>query len=630
MKLTVFENHPAIAVRAAQEISAVIKEKAKTNEGLVLGLATGSTMEPVYAELIRQHREEGLDFSRVKFFNLDNYIGLPPNDRNNYAQQLHTLFLRHINASAANIDLVSSDINFDHKAYEERIRAAGGIDIQLLGIGRKGHIGFNEVGSGIDSITRQIELSEETIEDNSKYFNQIDELTGQNERIPLIANTMGIRTILEAKKVICLANGHTKAQALRKMYANGPIDDLPARALHTHANVLTLVDIDALALFNEADLAEYTYATEPQKAKVIASNQNHFVTLQIQGQDFNLLLPPQFDFYNPKAMDINEPFDSQNPAHLADLAACLEAAQRISVAAHPDDAEIMAGPMMLEQDSSPWLTITVTNGAASNNTLNGEYNTLTPEQLTQMRQMEQRAAAKYAGVPVIMCKFPTPAITGDMGSGILQTTRLTMRGLFNAMHNLTTVYGHNPFDEHDTHVNCFAEQVIALRSLSDEKLQQITVWGMEVWGNLPIAKKRLFNIPIRSSELLNRWQELISLYKSQIESQDRDYSQTTISRAYGHAGYHTHPHGASPPVGLLLGADLNDLVRNRSKMVMDMVCDLLEEYNQQTIPRIVRVLKDRNPETKSSSVKVGRLFESSWSGAATSSSYATDKVLGML
>ncbi|MCH9756907.1 MAG: 6-phosphogluconolactonase [Gammaproteobacteria bacterium] len=585
MTLTVLENHQAIAIRAAKEIADAIREKTKTGKYFVLGLATGATMEPVYAELIRMHQEENLDFSHVKCFNLDNYVGLPKDDRNNYEKYLHDFFLKHVNVNPAHIDLVSSDADFDHQAYEKRIKEAGGIDIQLLGLGRKGHIGFNEVGSPINSLTREIELSEETKEDNGKLFNRIDSRTNQTEAIPNTAHTRGIAPILEAKKILCLANGHGKAQVVKRMCKAGSVRRLPARALHSHPNVMTLVDKDALALFDEDALKTHTNLTKKRKRRAVTkANQFHLVTLDIQGVSHELLLPPQFDFYNPKTMDIDEAFDHTNEAHLKDLADHLGAAVNISVGAHPDDAEIMAGPMMLEATkANPWLTIIMTNGAAANNTLNGKYSQLTPEALTKMRQKEQRLAAQFANVPVIMLNLPTPAITGDMDKATRQKSRTTMRGLFSAMEHLRTIYGHNPQDKHDTHVNVFVEQVEALRALSPERLKTIKIWGMEVWGRLHVANERLLTIPVDEKTLL-KWQEMISFYQSQIDGQGRDYSDTTIYRARNHAGYETHPHGGNPPPGLILAADLTDLVQEALLLknplwVIDMISTLTSELN---------------------------------------------------
>ncbi|MDF1646484.1 MAG: 6-phosphogluconolactonase [Legionellaceae bacterium] len=593
---TVLNDHPAIAIRAARAIADAIKKKAEQNKPFVLGLATGSTMEPVYAELIRLHQAGELSFSHVKCFNLDNYVGLPRDDRNSFEAQLHQLFLKHVNVLPENIHLVSSDTDFNHSAYEALITASGGIDIQLVGLGGEGHIAFNEKGSDENTPTREVRLSSKTKEDNGKYFNQIDKTELRIKPIPDTAHTRGIGPILQAKKIIFLANGHAKAHAVHAMCAPTPVQALPARALHMHPNLLALVDQDAISLFNAHELQEHTDLDLNQSRKTLEKNQSHWVNLDIRGNTHRILLPPQFVFFNPQTMHLDESFDYTNPNHLNDLAAHLAKAKHLVVGAHPDDAEIMAGPIMLESPKD-WLTLIVTNGAATNNTLNGEYSQYTPEQLTNERQMEQRRAAKLANIPVIMCKFPTPAITGDMGEETLAKARTTLAGLFGSMINLEKVFGHNPLDSHDTHVTVFAEQVRALRTLCAERLNLIDILGMEVWGLLFVADTRLKKIAINTETLLTGAQELIGLYQSQIEAQGRDYSKTTVARAYGNAGYQTHPHGENPAPGLLLAVHLTDLVQNKAVSVIEMVQTLFSELEAQMMNRTNTLFRPKHPSS---------------------------------
>ncbi len=601
MEFKVLDNHQSIAHQAARVIADAICEKKGRGEPFVLGLATGATMEPLYAELIRLHKDEGLDFSNVKFFNLDNYVGLPEGDRNSYDTQLQQFFLSKINASQDNIDLVSSSASFNHQAYEERIKQAGGIDIQLLGIGRTGHIGFNEVGSSIDCPSRVIELSHETRVDNGKYFNKIDPLTNRSENIPFKAHTRGIAPILEARKIICMANGHGKAEAIKKMVQEGSVEELPVRALKSHENVLMLADEEALSLLSEHELQTHLSLEEKTREKLLTRNQFISVTLDIDHDAHTLLLPPQFDFCDPVTkVGIDEPFDPRLETHRQALASCLSRAQQISVGAHPDDAEIMAGPMMLKATpENPWLTLILTNGAASSNTLNGEFASKTPEELTRMRQDEQKTASLEAGVPLIMCKYPTPAITGDMGDEMLAKVRETMSSLFSCMKGLQTVYGHHPFDKHDTHVITFARQLEALRSLSDEQLNKIDVKGMEVWGDLEVCESRLLKYQIESQEDLIHWRSLIAHYQSQIAGQGRDYSLATIERAQGHAGYQTHPHGANPADGLILAVELTDLVRNKTLSMMEMIRTLALELFSHQLKRGEQLFEKKGMNTNS-------------------------------
>lgn len=590
MELTVLSDHIGIAKQAAAEIANEIRNKNSNSEYFVLGLATGATMDPLYAELIKMYKAGSLSFKQVKFFNLDNYIGLKPDDINSYDVQLKIRFLDHIDALEQNIDLVSSDPNFNHQAYEARIKAAGGIDYQLLGIGRNGHIGFNEKGSDANSITRVIMLSQETLEDNSKFFNRIDNETNKSESIPVTAHTRGIASILEAEKIICLANGHGKAQTIKKLFEDSSVEALPVRALLSHANVTILVDYEALALFNATDLQTHTFLKMEQHEEVLKKNQYNRVHISINDETHSLILPPQFDFYFPEKMGITEQFDYTNPKHIKLLVNTLYAAKNLTIGAHPDDAEIMAGPMMLQSTAdNPWLTLIVTNGAATNNTLKGEFSQLSPEELTLLRQREQRQAAKIANVPVIMCKFPSPAISGYMGQDALNAVNETMQRLIGAMANLNNVYGHNPYDEHDTHVFTFLAQVEALRCLSHERLTQINTYGMEVWGTFSVSSKREMKIVVSDEQLLEKWHQTILVYKSQIASQERDYSLATINRAKGHTGFKTSPYSAAPPKGLLSGIELTDLVCNKSIPVLSFTDILSNERLTQDSKRKLRL-----------------------------------------
>ena len=585
--ITILPSHQSIAARAARDIAEAIKEKSATNSSFVLGLATGTTMDPLYDELVRMHKEDNLDFSSVICFNLDNYVGLSTADKNNFCTQLQKRFLDSVNCKPENIHLIGSEPDFNHESYEQLIQAVGGIDIQLLGIGGHGHIAFNEVGSSIDSQTRTVELSERTKIDNGKYFNQINKETGKMETIPLTAHTRGIAPILEARRILFLANGHNKALVMRELCKAGTVETLPARALHQHPNITILADSDALSLFSEDMLAAHTTLDSSERESHIKRHAFHSVSLSTQST-LEVLLPPDFDFYDPRKMDIDEVFNQKNQTHLDLLAEALAATEHLCVGAHPDDAEIMAGPLMLSEENN-WLIIIVTNGAAVSNTLNGVYATHTPEELTKLRQKEQREAAQCANVPVIMCKFPSAAITGDMGQNALQNTRKTMRDLLQLMPKLRLVCGHNPLDTHDTHISTFVLQCDALRSLSSERLSNITIWGMEVWGILHVAEHRLLKLPIETEEKLSKWGEMISVYKSQIAGQGRDYSQSTIERARGNAGYQTHPHGANPPPALLLGVELTDFIHNMRFCISKISATMLSELSEHIYARTQRL-----------------------------------------
>jgi len=235
-----------INAQAAQLIAGAIKKK----PSLTLGLATGSTMIGLYRHLVRMHREGALDFSHVVTFNLDEYLGLPAAHPQSYHYFMHEHFFRHINLPARNIHIPDGTIrgNYDQycASYEDAIRKAGGIDLQLLGIGRNGHIGFNEPTSSLASRTRLKVLSRETLDDNAKSF-------APGEESPRCAITMGIGTILEARKIILLATGESKAAVVAKSI-EGPITcAVSASALQLHPDVTFILDEPAAWQLTQRD-----------------------------------------------------------------------------------------------------------------------------------------------------------------------------------------------------------------------------------------------------------------------------------------------------------------------------------------------------------------------------------------
>lgn len=238
MLVVLKRDHEEISRQAACFIAGTVRRKPSAT----LGLATGSTMMGVYKELVRLHREDHLDFSRVVTFNLDEYFGLPPEHPESFHYFMQENFFSHVNIGAANIHIPDGTIRGDFEqhcaSYEQAIRDAGGIDLQILGIGRNGHIGFNEPTSSIGSRTRLKVLRSETIEDNRKLF-------APGEEIPQCAITMGIGTILEARRILLLASGTAKAAAIAKSI-EGPISSsLTASALQLHPDVTFIVDEEA-------------------------------------------------------------------------------------------------------------------------------------------------------------------------------------------------------------------------------------------------------------------------------------------------------------------------------------------------------------------------------------------------
>ncbi|MFV0520890.1 MAG: glucosamine-6-phosphate deaminase [Mangrovibacterium sp.] len=234
----------------ANEIASTIKANNEKGERTVLGLATGSSPLAIYKELIRIHKDEGLSFKNVVSFNLDEYYSIQPDDKLSYNYFMNENLFKHIDILSENtfipdgsIDV--SDINKYCQDYEQKINSFGGIDIQLLGIGRSGHIGFNEPGSIIGSQTRFVRLDSRTIEDAAKDF-------GGEANVPHRAITMGVRTILNAKRILLVGWGKSKSPILKQMIEGEVIKDIPASFLQTHDNVTICVDYPATSNFTRS------------------------------------------------------------------------------------------------------------------------------------------------------------------------------------------------------------------------------------------------------------------------------------------------------------------------------------------------------------------------------------------
>jgi glucosamine-6-phosphate deaminase len=236
MLVVIHPDRDEASIHAARIVADHIRRKPNS----VLGLSTGNTPIAMYSELIRMHREDSLNLSGVKTFNLDEYFGISHEHPQSFYRHIHQNLLDHINIKPENTRIPDgSATNFAKTCveYEAAIRDAGGIDLQVLGIGRTGHIGFNEPTSSLASRTRLKTLSDETIDDNSK-------ISGD---IPTVAITMGIGTILEARKILLLAFGEAKADAVAKAI-EGPIaSSVSASALQMHPDVTFLLDEAAAA-----------------------------------------------------------------------------------------------------------------------------------------------------------------------------------------------------------------------------------------------------------------------------------------------------------------------------------------------------------------------------------------------
>lgn len=242
-------NYEELSREAARIVANAIKNKPNTT----LGLATGSTTLGMYKELVRLHKEQKLDFSKATTFNLDEYLGLAADDPHSFHSFMRNSFFDHVNVPAENVHIPDGTIPGNYEeyccSYELAIRSAGGIDLQVLGIGRNGHIGFNEPTSSFGSRTRLKVLTTETIEDNRQSFSH-------GEIVPECAITMGIGTILEAKKILLLATGGAKAEAVVNAI-EGPITaSVTASCLQLHPDVTFVVDEAAGVKLKQRDYYE--------------------------------------------------------------------------------------------------------------------------------------------------------------------------------------------------------------------------------------------------------------------------------------------------------------------------------------------------------------------------------------
>jgi glucosamine-6-phosphate deaminase len=256
VRVIIVPDGAAVGRRAARFVADLIRRKPAS----VLGLATGSSPVGLYGELIRLHRDEGLDFSRVTSFNLDEYVGLDPVHPQSYRAFMRRELFDHVNIEPSRTfvpDGRALDFESSCRAYEQKIVELGGIDLQVLGIGTDGHIAFNEPGSSLGSRTRLKTLASETIRDNARFF-------GSEDLVPRLAVTMGVGTILEARRCLLVAMGSNKAEAIRAT-VEGPITaQVTATALQLHRDVVLVVDEAAASL-----LARRAYYLEVEQSQTL-------------------------------------------------------------------------------------------------------------------------------------------------------------------------------------------------------------------------------------------------------------------------------------------------------------------------------------------------------------------------
>lgn len=248
MKLYCAEDYDAMSRKAANFISAQVIMK----PDCVLGLATGSTPIGTYKQLIEKFNNGDLDFSQVKTANLDEYKGLTKDNDQSYYYFMHTNLFKHINIKEENTNIpngMEPDAEKECKGYDKVIEELGGVDLQLLGLGHNGHIGFNEPDDSFAKGTHIVDLQESTIEANKRFFASADD-------VPRQAYTMGIKTIMMARKVLLIVSGADKAEILHKVICGPVTPQVPASILQMHNDVTVIADKAALSKFTQQELEQ--------------------------------------------------------------------------------------------------------------------------------------------------------------------------------------------------------------------------------------------------------------------------------------------------------------------------------------------------------------------------------------
>ena len=241
VKIIRTKDYADMSRKAANIISAQVIMK----PDCVLGLATGGTPVGIYEKLVERYNEGDLDFSEVTSVNLDEYRGLPKEHPESYWSFMHRNLFDHVNIDPAHTNLpdgTNMDAEAECKRYDEVIRSVGGVDLQLLGIGHDGHIGFNEPHDAFDLGTHCVDLAQETIEANKRFFD------GNEDLVPKQAYTMGIKTIMQARKVLVVANGLAKAKAVKAVVSGPVTPECPGSILQMHPDCILVADEEALSL----------------------------------------------------------------------------------------------------------------------------------------------------------------------------------------------------------------------------------------------------------------------------------------------------------------------------------------------------------------------------------------------
>ncbi|MCI6668013.1 glucosamine-6-phosphate deaminase [Romboutsia timonensis] len=245
MRIIVCENYEEVSKKAAQMILSQVTLKPNS----VLGLATGSTPIGMYENLVKLNQKGEIDFSEVRTFNLDEYYNLPKNNDQSYHYFMHKHLFDHINIKPENVHIpngMTDNVDAECERYDELIKESGGVDIQVLGIGNNAHIGFNEPTVNFEKGTHLVELEESTIEANSRFFDNIED-------VPKKAITMGVGSIFKSRKIMLIATGENKAEAIYNTVYGKVVPEVPASILQFHSDIVLILDKEAAKLLKEED-----------------------------------------------------------------------------------------------------------------------------------------------------------------------------------------------------------------------------------------------------------------------------------------------------------------------------------------------------------------------------------------
>lgn len=230
----------------SEKAGMLLAEKVRLHPEMTLGLATGSTPKGLYEFLVKDHIENGTSYRTIKTVNLDEYVGMPAADSHSYHYFMRTNFFNQIDVDAVNTHIpngVAENLEAECSRYDQLITELGGVDLQILGIGQNGHIGFNEPGSSFSSRTHVVKLDQNTRAANSRFFKSLDD-------VPTDAITIGIASILDSKEIFLLASGAEKAEAIFLLLTGEVSEAFPASALKRHTNVTIIADREAMKLFD--------------------------------------------------------------------------------------------------------------------------------------------------------------------------------------------------------------------------------------------------------------------------------------------------------------------------------------------------------------------------------------------